>query len=158
MVETMRLRKLKAEDAPFMLEWMHDSDVTKWMDTDFASRTLDDCLSFIENSDTETDIHRAIADSATDRYMGTVSLKHINPKMSNAEFAITIRKDAMGTGCARDAMKDIIRFAMNEMGLHTVYWYVNCANNRALRFYDKNGYSYVDILKHYYKGVTISHK
>lgn len=129
-----------------MLEWMHDPDVTKWMNADFASKTMEDCLRFIENSETETEIHRAIADRETGEYMGTVSLKHIDREKSMAEFAITIRKIAMGKGYSRDAMAEIIQYGMTEMRLDTIYWYVNSANRRALRFYDKNGYRRADTL------------
>ena len=142
----MRLRRLRSEDAPYMLEWMHDQSVTQWMDADFASKTIDDCICFIENSETDTDIHKAIADDNTDQYMGTVSLKHISLKESTAEFAITIRKEAMGKGYSRQAMTDMIRFGMEKLGLQIIYWYVNQANIRALRFYDKNGYQRVDTL------------
>ena len=36
----MKLRKLEAKDAPFMLEWMHDEDVVRYMRRDFMSMTL----------------------------------------------------------------------------------------------------------------------
>ncbi len=96
----MRLRKLKIEDAPLMLEWMHDESVVKDLQTDFAGKTIDDCRKFIEASIAETEaltacfvlpeapspggtvfdgtksLNLAIADE-TDEYMGTVSLKHI---------------------------------------------------------------------------------
>ena len=36
----MRLRQLRMEDAPLMLEWMHDYDVVSKLKTDFMSKTL----------------------------------------------------------------------------------------------------------------------
>lgn len=74
----MYLRKLKIEDAALMLEWMHDNDVTTNLQTDFASKTLEDAKTFIIQSQNDHDnLNLAIA-SNTDAYMGTVSLKHIN--------------------------------------------------------------------------------
>ena len=72
-------------------------------------------------------------------YMGTVSLKHINNV--NAEFAISIRRTAMGKGYARYAMMSILKMAGNYYGLDYVYWCVNPDNKRAIRFYEKNGYA-----------------
>ena len=46
----MKLRMLKIKDAPFMLEWMHDDFVVHDMKTNFASKTLEDCISFIESA------------------------------------------------------------------------------------------------------------
>ena len=79
----------------------------------------------------------------TDIYMGTVSLKNIDN--GSSEFAITMRKEAMGKGYAAEAMKQIIDKGFNELGLEYIYWYVNPANKRAVRFYDKNGYQRVTL-------------
>lgn len=140
------LRNLKKADAPLMLEWMHDGSVVEWMEADFASKTLADCERFIENSQTdETNINKAIVDE-NDEYMGTVSLKHVDREAGHAEFAITIRKAAMGKGYSRQGMADIIKYGFEEVGLKQIYWYVKKVNERAVRFYDKNGYPRVDSL------------
>ena len=91
----MYLRKLQLKDAPLMLAWMHDRNVTGHLRADFASKTLEDAERFIEESLAEgknadacgdanarsledegkeraqRDIHLAIA-SDEDEYMGTV--------------------------------------------------------------------------------------
>lgn len=140
------LRNLKKADAPLMLEWMHDGSVVEWMEADFASKTLADCERFIENSQTdETNINKAIVDE-NDEYMGTVSLKHVDREAGHAEFAITVRKAAMGKGYSRQGMADIIKYGFEEVGLKQIYWYVKKVNERAVRFYDKNGYPRVDSL------------
>lgn len=140
------LRDLKKSDAPLMLEWMHDGSVVEWMEADFASKTLADCERFIENSLTdENNINKAIVDE-NDEYMGTVSLKHVDRAAGHAEFAITIRKAAMGKGFSRQGMADIIRYGFEEVGLKQIYWYVKKVNERAVRFYDKNNYPRVDAL------------
>ena len=79
----MKLRKLQINDALLMLEWMHDKSVVENMQTDFASKTIDDCRTFIENSyDENKSVHLAITDDS-DIYMGTASLKNINNNNSN---------------------------------------------------------------------------
>ena len=59
----MMLRSLKNEDAPFMLEWMHDDSVVHNLHKNFASFTIEDCRRFIDFSTKEqgNDIHFAIA-------------------------------------------------------------------------------------------------
>ena len=136
----MYLRELKNEDAPYMLEWMHDESVTHDMPSNFAAKELGDCEAFIASSkDTTLNLHMAIA-SDTDEYMGTVSLKHINIKMSNAEFAISVRKTAMGRGYSWLGMMEILRIAFEERGLNCVYWCVSSKNERAIRFYRKHSF------------------
>ena len=134
----MKLRKLELKDAPFMLEWMHDESVVKNMQTNFASKTIDDCIAFIQNSqDCLSDLNLAIVND-DDTYMGTVSLKHI--KNAIAEFAIIVRKAAMGQGYSAYGMKEIIKIGFSNLKLNTIYWCVSPDNKRAIRFYDKNGY------------------
>lgn len=136
----MYLRKLEVKDAPLMLEWMHDDSVVRNMHTDFASKTIEDCKEFIKSSqDFSKTINLAIA-SDTDEYMGTVSLKNIDRIAGNAEFAITVRKDAMGRGYSWYGMEEIIKKAFEEYGLECVYWCVSRENERAVRFYDKHNF------------------
>lgn len=136
----MRLRKLEIKDAPYMLEWMHDSDVIRYMKKDFSAMTIEDCASFIKScGDEHENIHRAIVND-NDEYLGTVSLKNINNTRKDAEFAITIRKCAMGTGVSSYGIKNIIKYGFENIGLESIYWYVSKENIRAIKFYDKNGY------------------
>lgn len=138
----MRLRKLKTKDAPFMLSWMHDPSITKYMQKDFAAKTLNDCKKFIASTqDDSTNLHLAIVND-DDIYMGTVSLKHITK--SDAEFAITVSKEAMGKGYSKYGMHEIIQIGLKIIGLKNIYWCVSPENKRAIRFYDKNGYQRIE--------------
>lgn len=136
----MYLRELNINDAPFMLEWMHDESVTHDLSTNFNTKTIEDCERFISGSHDKTkDLHLAIV-SDSDEYMGTVSLKQIDEVAGNAEFAIAVRKSAMGRGYSWFGMIEIIKFAFEELGLNSVYWCVSNDNQRAVRFYDKHGF------------------
>lgn len=135
----MKLRKLDINDAPLMLEWMHDKDVTMYLMKDFADMTEDDCIGFIETSKkSNNNIHFAVVDD-NDEYMGTVSLKNIDLSKGMAEFAITMRKSAQGKGFARYGMKEMIRYGINEIGLKSIYWDVLKRNSHAVNFYRKIG-------------------
>ena len=139
----MQLRPLELQDAPLMLEWMHDASVVSHMGTNFMEKTLADCENFIRWAQTaEQDLHLAVVDQ-TDEYLGTVSLKHI--EKDAAEFAITIRACAMGKGVSRFAMETILRKGLFEMGLEKIYWCVSPENQRAVRFYNKNQYPRVAV-------------
>ena len=139
----MKLRKLMEKDAPLMLEWMHDPEVTADLRKDFSSFTIDHCLNFIRTSEnTANTVHRAIVNDE-DEYLGTVTVRDIDESLRCGEFAITVRKCAMGTGAAIYGMREIINYALNELGLKTVYWCVSAENGRAVRFYRKNGFNEV---------------
>lgn len=134
----MKLRNLELKDAALMLEWMHDRNVTEYMQNNFEEKTIDDAVKFIEDSmHDQNNIHLAITDEE-DNYRGTVSLKNI--ENGSAEFAITVSSSAMGKGFAWYGMQTIISKAFNEFGLNSVYWCVNRDNTRAVRFYDKHNF------------------
>lgn len=139
----IKLRKLQKKDAIYMLEWMHDIDVVKDLRGDFINKSIEDCFDFIESSykNDEKSLHFAIVNN-DDEYMGTVSLKNMSD--ISAEFAITIRKKAMGQGVSISAMREILTHAISELHLSFVYWCVSCENCRAVRFYEKNGYNRID--------------
>lgn len=137
----MKLRKLKESDATRMLEWMHDPDTTEFLNTNFCSKTLQDCKDFISAEDRdEENLHLAVTDT-TDIYMGTVSLKKIDSKKSTAEFAITMHPSAQGKGMAGEAMQAILDKGIRKLGIQNIFWCVRPDNKRAVRFYDKNGYT-----------------
>jgi diamine N-acetyltransferase len=133
----VKLRKLENKDAKHMLECMHDKDVVRWLQADFASKTIEDCERFIDYaSKDDSSLHLAIVDDA-DEYMGTVSLRHIDKAEGTAEFAITIRKQAMGKGISKYGMEEILRMGLEDLGLSQIFWCVSTANERAIRFYNK---------------------
>lgn len=134
----MKLRKLEKKDAPFMLEWMHDSSVVRDLKANFMEKTCEDCNNFIYQSQiSDVDCHLAVVND-NDEYIGTVSLKHIDGV--SAEFGIVIRSVAMGRGYSRFAMVEMLRIAFEELHLQRVFWCVSRRNKRAIQFYDKNGY------------------
>ena len=137
----MRLRPLEPRDAGAMLSWMHDPEAAGLLSADFAAKTLEDCRAFIASAARPGPaLHWAVADDG-DEYMGTVSLKAVDPARGTAEFAIATRREAWGRGFAAFAIRETLRFAFGNLGLNTVYWYVNRENARALRFYQKQGFA-----------------
>ena len=113
----MKLRRLKEKDASRMYEWMQDSNVTEFLSDKFKEKKLEDCIKFIKESNNDSsDLNRAVVDEQ-DIYMGTVSLKHIDLQVKTAEFAIVMHPEAIGTGIAQSAMKQIIDWGFDKLQL-----------------------------------------
>lgn len=146
----MNLRKLNEKDAKLMIEWMHDNSITENLLSNFSQKSIDDCISFIRKSlIDEENINLAIVDE-NDIYMGTVSLKHINNDTKTAEFAIIVRRAAMGRGYSIFGMKKIFELAKEELKLETIYWCVLKSNLRAIRFYNKYDFKLYPNMPSYY--------
>lgn len=138
----MQLRKLEAKDTPYMLEWMHDPDTNRLFRADFASFREEKVLQFIAHAQEDgVAIHRACVNEQ-DEYLGTVSLKNIDLQNKKAEYAISFRVCARGTGAALFATKEILRIAFEELALQRVYLNVLADNARANAFYKKCGFMY----------------
>ena len=145
----IRIRELKEKDAPFMLEWMHDSNIQKSFKKNMLGAKLADTKKFCfssrvpktEDIKTGDSIHMAIVDE-TDEYLGTISLKDINLENMTAEYAITTRAKAQGKGIAFKATGLILTKAFEEIGLHRVYLNVFSDNEKAIRLYERAGFKF----------------
>lgn len=136
----IHLRPLRPEDAPFMLEWMRDPSIACFFRFDASGMTVEKCRAFIDAANRDPHSrHYAIADEK-DEYLGTVSLKDIAD--GRAEYAISTRKRAHGSGAALQATREILRIAFEELGLKTVYLNVLAENLRANAFYRKAGFRF----------------
>lgn len=136
----IHLRNLDEKDASFMLEWMHDPTINCFFRFDASKASLEDCLAFIRSSnDDKNSRHFAIVDE-NDEYLGTISLKNITDK--DAEYAISMRKKAHGTGAALDATEQILSYAYSTLKLEKVYLNVLERNERANAFYKKAGFKF----------------
>ena len=136
----MKIRNLKMKDARLMLEWMHDEELVKFFPTNFRDKNLSDCEAFIQAEDA-CSRNWAICNDE-DEYLGTVSLKHIDLKNGVAEYAIAMRKCALGTGASHYGTQEVLKTAFEEMGLNRVYLNVLEDNVRANKFYEKAGFLY----------------
>lgn len=136
----IHLRNLEEKDAPLMLEWMHDPSIACFFRFDAMSMTEEKCIEYIRTANRDgRSKHFAIVDES-DEYLGTISLKNIDQEKKEAEYAISTRKKAHGTGAAMVATKEILRIAFDELGLKRVYLNVLAENKRANAFYKKAGF------------------
>lgn len=140
MASEFRLRPLKEKDAVYMLEWMTDPAIARFFRFDASKMSLEQCKAFIDRvGKQENCCHYCIAD-AQDEYLGTISLKEIRD--GEAEYAISTRAKAHGTGAAMAATRKILEIAFGELGLYRVYLNVLADNGRANAFYRKAGFCY----------------
>lgn len=127
-----------------MFEWMRDSDVTKYLQTDFASMSREQVQEFIDQAAVQTgessSLHFAIVDNSDD-YMGTISLKNIDHRSKNAEYAIAMRREAHGKGLAFSATMEVLKLAFEEMLLERIYLCVTVNNLAANKLYVKCGFT-----------------
>lgn len=140
----IQLRNLQKKDASLMLEWMHDEELQKCFQKKMGEVTMEEAIAFCTADNAEEKIengkslHYAIVNEQ-DEYLGTISLKNINLINKNAEYAISMRRCAQGTGAAFEATRLLLKKGFRELGMHRIYLNVLKENTRAIRFYEKAG-------------------
>lgn len=140
--EDVSLRRLELRDAEPMLEWMLEPGIYEKMQYDPKEQSIERCQEFIQTSWVDENNHHYAITNETQEYLGTVSLKNIDNKNKNAEFAIALHPKAMGKGISAMALQEIMEKAFDELKLHKVYLYVRSDNKRAIAFYEKNQLKY----------------
>ena len=134
------LRELESNDAPKMLDWMHDNRINKWYKFPFGEMTLEKAKGFIDSAkEDEKTKHFAVSDEFGE-YIGTISLKNIDNDNQCAEMAIVLRYEYHGSGIATEAAYKLFDIAFNKYLLHKVYLNVLSDNARAIHFYKKIGF------------------
>ena len=139
----IQLRRLLPKDASFMYEWMTDPEITRFFRFDTSKISEESCREYIDKAQTDPNtVHFTIADE-NDEYLGTISLKNIDTENKQAEYAVSTRKKAHGTGAALQATRLILRYAFAALGLERVYLNVLAENGRANAFYRKAGFRFI---------------
>lgn len=137
------LRPLIETDASLMLEWMHDPDINRWFQVKFAEFTEQQAVDFIRKAnedDGDRDQYHYAVTGEDGEYLGTISLKNVDKFNRNAEYAICMRKVAMGKGLAFQATQDILEIAFGQLKLNRVYLNVLSENKKAIALYERSNF------------------
>ena len=138
------LRPLQEKDAPRMVEMMQDAQTIRYLQIGGPDYTLETALGFIGRTQDESQhLHRAVVDE-NDVYQGTISLKNIDRDKEEAEYAISMHPEAQGKGAAMEATARILLDGFRRLKLERIYLNVLEENERANRFYEKAGFSYLE--------------
>ena len=134
----IKLRPLEKKDAIEMLAFTVDIDTKKNTNFLYNSNSISNFENFILNSLKETkSLHYAI--DYNGKYAGTVSLKNLNRRKKNAEFAIIVHPNFRGKGIGQHALMLIIEKAKYE-NFESIFLNVFEENTKAITLYHKVGF------------------
>lgn len=92
----------------------------------------------------------AITDKNSSKPTGCITLANINEKFSRAGVGYWLDEKEWNKGYATEALKAIIDFAFNKMGLHKVFCEFFAENKSSGRVMEKCGMVYEGTLKEHY--------
>ena len=120
---------MRLQDSSMAVPWSTPW-VRRWMDRDLEK-------------DGFNSIEFAIRTLDGDRFIGSIGLADISLNNRDAYVGIGIgERSYWGKGFGTDAMQIILRYAFNELNLHRVTLNVFEYNPRAIRSYEKAGFSH----------------
>jgi len=88
-----------------------------------------------------------VCELGDDRFIGTTWLKKINRTDGNAELAIFMDRGHQGKGWGTEVQRVLLDHAFGEMRLERVFLTVSPSNARAIRSYEKVGFTREAVLR-----------
>jgi len=145
--QLVRLAAANSEtDAETMARWSRDSEYLRLLDSDpatpkSAKQRKEEIAQWLEHerADSFGFMIRTLTD---DRLIGFVGLGGINWNNGDGWIGIGIgKREDWSKGYGADALRIILRFAFTELNLHRVSLSVYANNPRAIRSYEKAGFT-----------------
>ena len=143
----INLRSFEYRDLAGMVRWNNDGEVEAFVDCDLP-KTLPECELWFQNNVPSRDYRIFAIEDRAGNLIGDLELDHISWRNGEAELRIRIgEKDYWNQGYGTDAVRSILRLALNELGLRRIYLKVYRFNTRAIRCYEKCGFRRQGVLK-----------
>jgi RimJ/RimL family protein N-acetyltransferase len=144
------LRPLDEHDMPAYAAGINDTEVGvpagyRW------PMSLDDARAWLERQ--QDAVRRgdafffAVCELGDDRFIGTTWLKEVNWMDGNAELAIYMDRDHIGAGWGTDALRTLLAFGLDSLGLERIWLTVDADNGRAIRSYEKVGFRQEGVMR-----------
>lgn len=141
--EGINLREYSWDDQMEIRQWATDPDTTRWLGPGYLRpQTFEQTQAWLRShlEGNAGGINFAIADSATDRYVGQINLFKIDNQARHAEMAIVLCPDSQKRGIGRQAVGLMLRCAFETWNLNRVHLHVDADNACAVACYRACGF------------------
>lgn len=144
--ERIYLRQLNEADASQnYCNWLNDPEVNKYLET--RQSTIQALRKYIKKQlDNPNSFFVGIFDKENDKHIGNIKLEPIDWKKKKAIFGILIGdKNYWGRGIGTEAVKLIVDYAFQTLGIDEVELGVISENKRAIRTYEKADFKVIEV-------------
>ena len=145
----IRLRPLRMDDAPEAFAMFSDADITRywsfqaWTDPAQADAWLAERIGWGPPS-----VYGwAMADRASDAFIGTTALFSLSGPLHRAELGYSLMPSRQGTGLATEAVRCALDFAFDVLGLERVEADVDPRNEASCRLAERLGFQREGLLR-----------
>ena len=150
--ERLHLRRLTFKDDNAILRLRDHEEVNKYIDRPrVASRAgAQDFVRFINRGiNKERWFYWGITLSDQQKVIGTICLWNFNSRQTRAELGYELHPDFRGRGLMREAVKTVLQFGFQTLGLRQVRAYTHAENVRSVRLLEKVGFSFLKMTEEF---------
>ena len=151
-LETKRLllRPRTMADKDDIFEYASDPEITRYVIWP-THRSIEDTIAFLESSSknlaNRESIGFAIEWKENGKLIGDCAFHHIEPKHHRAKIGYVLNRNYWGKGFMTEAVRELIHFAFEEMGLHRVAATCDFENIRSGHVMERCGMTLEGILR-----------
>ena len=139
----LRLRRLGAADCNARyLGWLQDPQVNRYLETRFATQTLDGIVAYVQRVNARSDEHLfGIFLRTGERHIGNLKLGPVRAHHALADISLFIgERDCWGQGYATEAIVAASRHAFEALGVRKLNAGIYAPNAGSARAFLKAGY------------------
>ncbi|MFE1835801.1 GNAT family N-acetyltransferase [Streptomyces sviceus] len=136
------LRPFTEADAEVMAEIIADPEVIRFTGPPAAELTLERLRSWYGSRSRQSDrLDLAVTDRATGELVGEVVLYEWDAGARSCTFRTLVGPGGRGRGLGTEATRLVVGYGFEQLGLHRIELEVYRHNSRALRVYEKAGFT-----------------
>ncbi|MEX0682548.1 MAG: GNAT family protein [Dehalococcoidia bacterium] len=138
---SVRLRPVQESDLPHFQRWLADEELRRWMGSVEDQPTMEEESDWYLGRREDPDSVLWTIETSDGVLLGTTELR-LSPANRRAEVGISILDGAhWGLGYGTEAMRLVLEYAFDELELNRVELTTDAANDRAIRSYEKCGFT-----------------
>lgn len=150
--ERIRLRGYRNDDLAPICRWVNDVETVRYLSSRYwMPQSTADVADLIDHAMRagSNGAFFVIASREDDSYLGQTDLYTINWKLRSAELAIVMGEEAQrGRGFGSEALDLMLGYAFGTLGLERVELEVATENTRAIRCYERAGFTLEGVKRH----------
>ena len=144
----LRLWSLEKFDISQNYHWANDPELIRLAGIEPAPKSLVDMERWFENVHTDPNQKMLTIKTLEGDYIGNISLTDISWRCGTAEIGLFLGDRATwGHGLGSEAVELAVRFAFDELRLHRIEARVLAFNARALRLFERCGFTREGVLR-----------
>lgn len=139
--DRLLLRQLEISDYGLIFQYQSNKENFEFVDMPVYT-SIKDAQNYIIKMNAGVENNKwiiwAIADSRTNIILGTISIWNISMEQSKAELGYGLFPGNLGKGIMSEALKKVVEYGFNNMGLKTIEAYTNAMNKKSIGLLERN--------------------